>query len=299
MKTYMLKDKLAAGMMAAALLTSCQSEEFGFTKQEVRRTKYDREFIQTFGQPAEGHQWGYGVFGDETTRGTVAGAPSLMEDGELQSGRIMCEDMGGKDSDFDFNDIVYDVAFNGKLCYVTMQAAGGTLAMELYYGDTQLKKDNDGEIHAMFDAEVTKPVNVGSAKGTTGTAITWVLGFGADDRQVEIEGKTYNVIPMNGSFDIKNFAIKVNATKSEWINVSNQTSTTPLCICVPLDVCWAKENKRIDKAYTGFAAWVQDESKEFWKGTKDDGLLCGAATSPVPETDNYSDPEDWNLAPRR
>ena len=288
-------------MMAVALLSACQSEDFGISTEEVRHSKYDRDFIETFGQPAIGHQWGYDLFGDNETRATVDGAPILMGEGPLKSGRIMCEDMGGKSSDFDFNDIVYDVAFDGTLCYVTLQAAGGTLPLQFYYGNTQLKTGSEGEIHAMFGAETTSPVNVGAENGATGTAITWVLGFGGgNQRVVEIDGQIHTVIHMEGDFDISKFAVRVNAQQSEWISVSNMTSTTPLCICVPLDVCWAKEGKRIDKAYPGFKNWVQDESAKFWTGSDIDGsLLCSPATSPLPETDEFSDTGDWNLAPRR
>lgn len=50
----------ASVMVSLALATtSCQDETFGFTEGEVSVARYSREFINEFGQPADGHQWGF------------------------------------------------------------------------------------------------------------------------------------------------------------------------------------------------------------------------------------------------
>lgn len=293
----------SGAVVTAALLTACQSEDFGFSQHEVARSKYDRDFIQTFGQPQEGHQWGFDLSnsGTVTRASIVPGAPEIITPGELITARIMCEDMGGKDSDFDFNDIVFDVAYNGTLCYVTMQAVGGTLPLQLYYGGTQLIKGNDTEVHAMMGADVKKPVNVEANNGATGTALTWVLGFGDNSQtSVTINAKDYQVIAIQEEFDLKRFRMMVDNGASQWIDVNYQTCTTPLCICVPTTTAWCQEGKRIDTAYGKFTDWVQDQKDTFWSEPTDASLLCPAATSPEPESeDGYSDPGQENLAPVR
>ncbi len=289
----------SGAVVAAAMLSSCQGEDFGFTRQEVARSKYDREFIQAFGQPQEGHQWGFDLpYNDGTTRATIPDAPGIIPPEELITARIMCEDMGGKNSDFDFNDIVFDVAYNGKLCYVTMQAVGGTLPLELYYGRTQLTNGAVKEVHAMMDADVKKPVNVGA--GATSDALIWVLGFNTDKSTVTIGLVDYPVINIDEEFDLTKFRMMVNDGTSNWIDVNYLTSTTPLCICVPTTTAWCQEGKRIDTAYDKFSDWVKDQKDTFWSTPSDGSLLCPAATSPVPEAeDGFSDTDQPNLAPVR
>lgn len=292
----------SGAVVAAALLTSCQSEDFGYSQHEVARSKYDRDFIQTFGQPQEGHQWGFDLpnSGNVTRATTVPGAPEIITPGELITARIMCEDMGGINSDFDFNDIVFDVAYNGSLCYVTMQAVGGTLPLELHYSGTQLTKGNVTEVHAMMGADVKNPVNVGASNGASGTALTWVLGFGDNSQKVTINRVEYPVIAIQEEFDLKKFKMKVEGSTSQWIDVNYQTCATPLCICVPTTTAWCQEGKRIDTAYGKFTDWVKDQKDTFWSQSIEASLLCPAATSPVPEfEDGYSDTDQENLAPVR
>lgn len=45
--------------IVAGGLTSCQDDDMGFTKEEVKASVYEREFIKAFGQPAANHTWGF------------------------------------------------------------------------------------------------------------------------------------------------------------------------------------------------------------------------------------------------
>ena len=70
----------------------------------------------------------------------------------------MCEDLGGS-FDTDFNDIVYDVKYENPVCTITIQAAGGTMPIELWYGlkdkgGYQLTHNNKSEVHDMFGTKV-------------------------------------------------------------------------------------------------------------------------------------------------
>jgi len=58
---------------ATAIFTACQEETFGVTEAEVATAKYNRKFVEEFGQPAEGHQWGFDA---------AAAAMSMVSGGE-------------------------------------------------------------------------------------------------------------------------------------------------------------------------------------------------------------------------
>lgn len=165
--------------------------------------------------------------------------------------RIMCEDLGARD--FDYNDIVYDVEYRNGTVTVTVQAAGGTIPIGLYYKGNQLKLNGEGEIHTLFDSKVTTPVNVGP-KGDTRAPIvfSWT----------------------DSSFDLKSIQVKVkHSTDAEWVTLSNYEGSVPLKFCVPNTVKWTVENGYIEKAYPGFKTWVGNPTKWFWTGTKDESIL--------------------------
>lgn len=72
---------------ATAIFTACQEETFGVTEAEVATAKYNRNFVEEFGQPAEGHQWGFDaaaaamsmVSGGEGTRASIIGTQHVWK----------------------------------------------------------------------------------------------------------------------------------------------------------------------------------------------------------------------------
>lgn len=177
--------------------------------------------------------------------------------------RIMCEDLGGS-FDTDFNDIVYDVKYENQVCTITMQAAGGTMPIQLRYGNDVLKKGNLDEIHAIFGANVNQPVNVNAEGGVDKSAIIWKLGF--QNRNENGLDKTYS-----GEFDFQQIQVFVDPSgNAEWLNITllDQSSTIPCRICVPQNTKWCRELQSIKLGYPGFVNWVKDASKPFWTSDK-------------------------------
>lgn len=76
--------------------------------------------------------------------------------------RIIAEDLGGSD-DFDFNDVVFDVALLGDATVVTLQAAGGTLPLYIEAAGA------NREVHDAFGVSRATMVN------TTGKQVTPVM----------------------------------------------------------------------------------------------------------------------------
>ena len=69
--------------------------------------------------------------------------------------RIIAEDLGDSD-DFDFNDVVFDVATNGGATIITLQAAGGTLPLYIEVGG------DSREVHEIFSVSSTTMINTGA-----------------------------------------------------------------------------------------------------------------------------------------
>ena len=86
--------------------------------------------------------------------------PIIIPTEEYQEIRVMAEDLTvGQDTDFDFNDIVYDVRrylkdvgdYHEEQVVVIVRAAGGTLPLYIL--------DDDHEVHALFGADIDEMVN--------------------------------------------------------------------------------------------------------------------------------------------
>lgn len=184
--------------------------------------------------------------------------------------RIMCEDLGGT-FDMDYNDIVFDVAFQNNIATITMKAAGGTIPIELYYGvkgkgGTLLTKNVGGstvsEIHELYGVPVDTPINVRAPKGQDNKDdIVWHLGF---------KNETYyNGSPVDFSFS-SNFDFQMiniyvyHNSIAEWVNLSNIDGAAPYKICVPNSVKWTQESQTIDWAYKSFRTWVANPTFLFW-----------------------------------
>lgn len=194
--------------------------------------------------------------------------------------RIMCEDLGGT-FDTDFNDIVYDVKYENPNCIITMQAAGGTMPIEMWYGEkdkagsVRLTYNDKTEIHDMFGAAVSEPVNVKADYGVDGKEpIVFVLKFNNNTGTYWDGHKQIPAVSMPGSYDFSKIHVYVyNEGRAEWINITNQNDRMPLRICVPVSTKWCQELKSIKDAYPGFNAWVQDPTVTFWDKNKDNSLL--------------------------
>jgi hypothetical protein len=156
------------------------------------------------------------------------------EDKVKESGRIICEDLGGI-GDFDFNDVVFDATIyeSGKTI-ITLLAAGGTLPLTVA----------DIEVHNAFGVMTNVMVNTGT-------------GEVAEPYTFEAASK-YNslidipvIVKHNPANNLQSYVIELKANMGE----------APQKICVPTTFRWCKERKSIDEAYPGFKNWVNNADK--------------------------------------
>ena len=155
--------------------------------------------------------------------------------------RIMCEDLGTTD-DFDFNDVVFDVAYTEEwwpehniYAVITLQAAGGT--MPLYV--------EGKEVHEAMGAPVSAMINTGA--GVTRPVVQWkqkVASTNPDDIEIKVVNET------------SEGAITYTLTAP--------TGKVPYKICVPSSVAWTAEKQSIEAKYPNFKQWVANKSLPFW-----------------------------------
>lgn len=131
--------------------------------------------------------------------------------------RIIAEDLGVSD-DFDFNDVVFDVATNKGATIVTLQAAGGTLP--LYIGGK--------EVHELFGVSTSTMVNTGN---TEKAPVIFRLPAG----EVDIVVKDQKV----GTYTLR-----------------ADIGKAPQKICVPTTYEWTTERQSIESKYPKFSEWT-------------------------------------------
>lgn len=126
------------------------------------------------------------------------------------------------ESDWDYNDAVFDVYIEDGVATIVLQAAGGTLP--LYVGGK--------EVHEMFGVNVKVPVNVGT--GVEKDTVTFTINVANDD--------------------INNIPVIVHNKGEEYELLAN-IGQAPAKICVGTDYEWCSERQHIKQKYPKFVEW--------------------------------------------
>lgn len=149
--------------------------------------------------------------------------------------RIIAEDLSVEDaSDFDFNDVVFDVKMNypnyGEHTII-LQAAGGTLPLKV----------GESEVHDLFGVSTTTMVNTGA--GVSKAPVTFT--FAKNTTNV-------NEIPV---------MVQKNG---QWIELVALRGKVASKICVQPRYEWCDERKSIDTVYPNFSQWVRGGHDDLW-----------------------------------
>ena len=165
--------------------------------------------------------------------------------------RIMCEDLGST-SDFDFNDIVFDVVSYKQeedLTYtatILVQAAGGTLPV--YIGSV----DEANEVHHIL---------LQNNSGSTSTPLNVTKGGKRYPAQKHIVKNLPSTNPSDIPLYGKGTMFGTDDEEAIRIceNYRDLGINAPQKICVPTTTRWTVEHGDIGEAYKNFATWVQKE----------------------------------------
>lgn len=150
--------------------------------------------------------------------------------------RVIAEDLSVSDnSDFDFNDVVFDVTFDspeqGKTT-ITLKAAGGTLP--LYVGGQ--------EVHEKFGVSTKTMVNTGT--GVSKDPVSFELNdtFGHDANNILVQVEKEGVL------------VEITAERGR---VASKIAVSP-------NYEWCTEKQDIEKKYPNFSKYVSNPSFDIW-----------------------------------
>ena len=168
--------------------------------------------------------------------------------------RIIAEDLSASEgSDFDFNDVVFDVKYGypaGDKTTIILQAAGGKLPLRIGV------LDEEHEVHKLFGVSLNTMVNT-------------------EDWTAHKDPVTFTIDGQYGSWNINNLPIWVQKG-SDWVELTAHKGRAASKIAVSTDYKWVKELQDISKAYKNFDTYVTNCTPEWWKDNKDDTYIYNA-----------------------
>ena len=169
--------------------------------------------------------------------------------------RIIAEDLSASEgSDFDFNDVVFDVKYGypeWNKTTIILQAAGGKLPLRIGV------LDEEHEVHKLFGVSLNTMVNT-------------------EDWTAHKDPVTFTIDVQYGSGNINNLPIWVQKG-SDWVQLTAPKGKAASKIAVSTDYKWVKELQDISKAYKNFDTYVKSGTPaEWWKDNKDDSLIYNA-----------------------
>jgi hypothetical protein len=168
--------------------------------------------------------------------------------------RVMAEDLSATEaSDFDFNDVVFDVEYTKgqPTATITLRAAGGTLPLRV----NSTNGTGGFEVHEAFgNIPTTTMINTGWG-GSNGAnnvpAVTQTISFSATDE---------------ASFLAAVNAIRIEVQKTlstgsiEWCEMTAHQGEPAAKFAVPTTVNWCSERTSIKNEYKLFATWATSEN---------------------------------------
>ena len=157
-------------------------------------------------------------------------------------GRIMVEDLSakadvtGKDSDWDFNDVVFDWAIIDGKAHIRLLAAGGTLPIRI--GGTR----NDASSEPVGSVEIHNSVN-----GLGGYMKNCGVGDEVPYKEFVLEDHTYT--------DARNILITVYKGGS-WVEIQAEQGQPAAKFNCKVGTKWCDEYVNIQRVYPDFKTWV-------------------------------------------
>lgn len=174
------------------------------------------------------------------------------------------EDMISESTDYDFNDVVFQVSnpINNKI-KIILVAAGSTRAITAEYSldkgknYTQLIFNGEQEVHAAFGKPVTEMVNTATSITTPASNSPFceitappVFSFVEQGKiRITVEGSPTKIVSSGDESKVE----------------MEERGKVPYALCVPIAWAYPTERTGIDKAYDHFGEWGQKmESYPDW-----------------------------------
>jgi hypothetical protein len=157
--------------------------------------------------------------------------------------RIICEDlMANASSDFDFNDVVFDVNYveNINKTNITIKAAGGTIPLYI----------EGNEVHKLFQDAYPDAGIVLPAEGVKGTMINTHATGGVDVGDVSLT--------LNSVIAPKDIKITIMTSDGTPIELKAEVGHPAAKVAVDPNFQWLDERDDITKKYPDFSTYVKN-----------------------------------------
>jgi hypothetical protein len=168
----------------------------------------------------------------------ITPARSINDAPSVERVRVMCEDLSTSRTDFDYNDVVFDIKFfkngNNYTADIILRAIGGELP--LYIGTR--------EVHSLFNVSTGTMVNTYEGRHTEIDPVHFT---------VELPSGTYN-----NAFDAINALpvfVKISSSPTP-IQLTVNPGKPAEMICVPVTTEWPNERESILNRYPSFVNWI-------------------------------------------
>ena len=215
------------------------------------------------------------------TNGIVPGGPTK------KNIRIMAEDLSANEaSDFDFNDVVFDVEWtfaanetSTNKVKVTLWAAGGTLPLKI----NSVGGAGGFEVHnALGVSEIKTMINT-HAKDRAGTykekdangVVQEVTYYWLDDAKDNNPYEETITLANGASISKDDFETDVNTNlrvevqkNGKWYLLTAERGTPACKFGCPVGTPWAMERHNMDNAFTDFKSWVNNSAPTTWYNSK-------------------------------
>ena len=167
--------------------------------------------------------------------------------------RVIAEDLSASEgSDFDFNDVVFDIQLNWPAQgqhTITLQAAGGKLPLRI----GELEDEN--EVHKLFGVNINTMVNTEDWTAHKDPYKFTISGTYESEKEIPIWVRKGNT----------------------WCELTAERGRAASKIAVSTDYQWVKELNDISKAYSDFDTYVGSGTPtEWWKNNKENSLIYNA-----------------------
>lgn len=161
--------------------------------------------------------------------------------------RVIAEDLSvTQRTDFDFNDVVFDVRINSTntKAQVRLKAAGGTLPLTVGWNGETGTSYNDYEVHNLYGVATNVMVNTQAKNG--------------------VDGRADVVKTLTGTFNNPNDVKVMVQKRGEWVELTAHQGEPASKLAVSTDYVWCTEREEILTRYPSFKTYVQENSLTEW-----------------------------------
>lgn len=268
-ESEMVSENSGRRFKGITLMQNTNSNVFGFKSSEDNGHvfyNFRMEYIEPYGyfvgfdfeaagnNPNEQVDRDY-IYNDWIVK-IVPGKGVTPPEPDVERVRIMCEDLGASNSDFDYNDIVFDIKFikNGSTytADILIQAAGGTLPLTI----------GNAEVHNLFAVANNNPnISTTTMINTHATKGDHIDGLDPVPHTVVLSKSNYAT-----AWDaINDLPIIVLNPNGQTIHLTITPGSPAEMIAVPVATAWPNERVSIKNNYPGFVDWVRDSTIKWWE----------------------------------